>query len=203
MKINRLILLVSFWLTCVSVFAQENSDSLSIYFEDDEISLTRQVVKVDLAFLVQGDLTISYERKITDVFSVEISGGTILPYYDNYMHLWDVDEDIYRKEDIGARYGYSYSGFLKVNSFGEGIEKYFIGFKYRKRRYFGNTKSQNSNEYLLSAGYQFNWHTRWIWGFGWEYGLKNTSNFDSHDKLLEGDLTRQVLNTNISVGIIF
>lgn len=123
-------------LGCISFsFAQTNADSLAFYFDDDGISVSKNIVKVNAAAVVNGDLPIHYERVLGNVIGLEVGIGLLLPYYlpdliELTAHL--SGESILIKD---PGFGRSLWGQLKYYYADEGVEGRYIGFQYRTRKY--------------------------------------------------------------------
>jgi hypothetical protein len=65
----------------ISLHGQIDSTNVAVYFEDDGPKSGDNQVKIDVLTIVFGELPVSYERAITDNFSLEIGVGILLPYH--------------------------------------------------------------------------------------------------------------------------
>lgn len=89
--------LFQFILFTISLNAQVNSsNNISQYFDDGGISNASNIVEFNILSAINGDIGITYDRKLSDSFSAEVGLGFIAPYYTyEFRHpLWKLSEDL-------------------------------------------------------------------------------------------------------------
>ncbi|PLW99893.1 MAG: hypothetical protein C0594_16450 [Marinilabiliales bacterium] len=128
------------------LIAQDDSDYIS---GAPEKSPTEHIIKASIASLVNGDLSLFYERIPIGDYSIEAGAGYIFPYYVGEVP--DVVMDGFFVDKPGA--GYSLSLQLRRYSEFYGGEKY-TGITIRNRNYFVK-KGNNFIDLTANLGMHF------------------------------------------------
>jgi len=194
---KRLYFLI-FFFSLTSIIAQNDTDEVSQYFDDEGISSGKNIVKLNLASLVTGDLSIQYERVIGNRFSIELGAGLLMPFYVNEWPKSKIDSNNISIEN--PKGGYSLRIIPKFSLYGEAPESGTAGFGYRKRHYIlSDSKTITFNDYYLMFGWQMAIYQKWYIDFqigaGYRYFYSNS---------LENDIDKKmIMPLSLSIGYSF
>ncbi len=89
-------LLFIFFIITTPFYSQqnENENQNHKYFEDGGLSERKNLIKLDLFSILNGDVPFFYERVLSDNVSIEIGAGFQLPFYNNELPYWfDAEKD--------------------------------------------------------------------------------------------------------------
>ncbi len=183
-----LILIVATLIPSNCVFTQNDSltNDIDSYFEDGGIKNAKNVFKINVLSLVNGDLPIFYERAISNVFSIELGVGILLPYY--------IPEPPLLIKQIGTnnppaakdvKIGYSLYINPKIYFSHSAPTGFYIGFQWRHRSYKLPLKKLVYNDLIFNLGYVFNPKKRFVIepNFGLGYRFINDKNITATDFL--------------------
>jgi len=128
------LIIISIWLLPLcNLFAQTNGSSENSYFLDDGgISNSKNLLKVNVLSIVNGDLPFYYERVLSKSFSVEIGAGILLPYYLPELPRLITNNE---NEIVDPAGGYSLWIQPKYYIQGKSPELRYFGLQFRKRNY--------------------------------------------------------------------
>jgi hypothetical protein len=151
----HIILSIIFLTQLTYLHAQEDSykgeEDVSIYFNDSGYSKRKNLIKVNLLALVQGDLPISLERVITKGISIEAGVGVMLPYYTpNLFELLIPDERTIKNPDLGFSFMVQPKFYIIYK---EAPEYSYVGVLYRKRFFSQNNQKINFDEIAITYGF--------------------------------------------------
>lgn len=135
----HLLLIVSFLLTNYQLIAQKDTSQKSeniLQYIEDKVFESKNILKFNLASVVAGDLSVSYERIISNSFGIEGGAGILLPFYTP-----NLNELIGSKTQIinNPKGGFSFIFQPKLYLNEEAPENAFIGLKLRVRNYKQDT----------------------------------------------------------------
>lgn len=156
---------------CLSIHALGQED-VSQYFDDGGLSNTKNQVKVNLAAMINGDFTVSYQREVINPLHIEVGVGYLS---DDYL----IDRNGLSENYLTQDHRYSVSGYSfffnpKLRYKGDGALNLYLGLKYRNRKY---TQDQleilSIQDYVIHQSAEIIIGQRLILdlGFGFGYGL--------------------------------
>ena len=149
------ILFTTLLLVCLpdSLFSQvNNKDSLSNYLDDNGISTAKNIVKVNLLSIVNGDLPVYYENILSGSITYELGAGILLPYYvPELPEIFSKDD----KEVTNVKSGYSLRFDVRFYYFSIAPEGIF-GFVNVRRKHFyiRNDNPFNFTAFSMGMGIQ-------------------------------------------------
>lgn len=151
---------LAFFISFSGAEAQDSGSSdVSYYLDDGKKGSAGNIIKINLASLLPGDLSFSYERKINKTFSIEGSAGLLLPYYT--PEAFGIFTD--RQEIIDPQGGYSFSIQPKIYYAGKGFDYVYTGLQYRRRHYnLEDGVEIEFSDFTINYGYQFFITGRWM-----------------------------------------
>ncbi len=123
---------------------------LSEVFDDGGLSQRKNLIKINIVPLFQGELTFNYERILTDHITAEVGLGFQLPYYmpDIGMFLNDGSATIEKP-------AFSVQWWLFPKYYFQAApEMGFVGVILRQRKYDTNENDYNITDIMYSYGIQ-------------------------------------------------
>lgn len=181
-----------------SVNAQVNySDRNSQYFDDGGIGNASNIVEFNILSAINGDIGITYDRKLADYFSAEIGIGFIAPFYTyEFRHpLWKLSEDL---EGLS---GYSFKILPKYYYFHDAPENSYVGIMFRRRKYNHQSESVGINDFCIMYGARLFLDTKITCSLELGFGFRNKINdYDSNNF---GLLDHIIYPGSIKVGYLF
>lgn len=176
-------------------FAQE--DDVSQYLDDGGISLSKNILKVNLANVLIGEVPVSYERILGDAFGLEVGGAYILPYYGGTL----LDEFT---GNYHSGYPSSGKGFMVSPRYymgREAPEKRHIGLQYRRRFVsYSNLSSEVRTDFSLVSGSQWVLGNRFVLDMESGLAYSIVELYDAGMLYRASDITFQV---SLKTGILF
>lgn len=156
----RLLIILTGLLFATTIYAQSNTDttSLAYIFDDGGLSEAKNVLKINLATIIVGDVPISYERVFGNSVAIEVGIGSLLPFYNS-----DLSEVLFEDETLdesltidNPKGGRSFVIFPKFYSKQEAPLSVFYGIKYRDRRYtFESKEDVKIIDITFNSGIQY------------------------------------------------
>jgi hypothetical protein len=176
--------------------AQDNSQANAYYFDDDEISSSRNIIKVDAISLIHGELPITLERTITRRFSVEGGLGILLPYYvhDFLPLIFDDERQRFTNNKFGS------SVWLKAKLYEDRApDLHYIDFTLHRRNFAENSVTDVSfglgNQLIIGKRLAFDY------GFGVGVRFQNTT---SEEYIFDPDMGMTIIiPLQIKLGYLF
>jgi len=192
-----LITSISLLLSC-GLHAQTDSTdtSLDYMFDDADIYDKKNVLKLNLVSILNGDFSIHYERVIKGVYSVEVGVGILRE--PTVADFWDLLE--YGEGVQGVTGGYSLWLQPKWYVFHKAPRLYYGGLQLRRRVYKTESVDFNYNDIALISGLQFILKRITIDWDVW-YGLRLTQYPTSQNPY--DSPARQLIQTNLKLGYTF
>jgi len=141
------------------------------------------IYKLNVASLINGDMSFSYERILSDFFSVEAGVGYLLPY-----HLYDITSRFENWISLNPDFGYSILFSPKFYALGEAPDFKYYAIQYRLRHYVQNKESIIFNDFSFIMGSQFIMDRKYILDvfvgaggrhYSDEFKVSNNFNFNS------------------------
>lgn len=163
-----------------------DTTDISYYFDDGDISISKNILKLNVASLVTGDLNLSYERKIANWFAIEVAGGVLLPYYT--PELFEIAAD--NNEITKPEGGYSFSVQPKFYLFSDAPEGGYFSLQFRKRHYILNDLEMPEigyQDFTINFGSQFNLVHRLVLDYHLGVGFRYKT---YHNRWLSGPHTK-------------
>ena len=162
-------------------------DELEEAFDDGGLSDIKNAIKIDLAALMAGSFTISYERQIAGIFWMEVGGGPILSYLGiEYPNKYGGDLSAFSDDEISAPSG-GINFYLMPKVVGENtiftVERSSLGLLYRYRKYKLDPPSGSSssgtyevtvNDFALYFGMVFELSDRLFFELAYGLGVRST-----------------------------
>ncbi len=167
------------WLVCgfalsskEKLYAQNDTTDISYFFEDDP-SYLRNIIKFNLISPLTGDYSVYYERKLSDVITLEIGLGFFSPEYSliNVSGPFHFGGYSSTNEDINP--GLSIWLQPKFFFLETAPESGYVSFGYGQKRFQANGENIELNEYVLTIGNQFQIHDDLTFGFEYGYGIRD------------------------------
>jgi hypothetical protein len=125
---------------------------VSYYFDDNGISELKNVLKINILSIIQGDVPFYYERTFNKILSIEAGLGFQLPYFvKSPISIRNNEDPIIKSPDSGLSI-WIFPRFYLAKTAPEGI---YIGPQFRKRFYNQGTEKINVNDITYNAGLQF------------------------------------------------
>lgn len=150
-------------------------DSLSRYFDDKEISTSKNILKLDLISVIRGDLGLQLEHKISNELSLTAGVGVLMPYYIHDLLISTGNQDINSK-------GFSYQ--LHSRWYPEGVPtQNHYGVLFRSR----NFADVRTSEYALFLGKQKLPHKNFLYDWYFAIGIKTQKSKDGETYLYDSD----------------
>jgi hypothetical protein len=195
---KKIILIASF--LSISFLSISQDSSLDKLFDDGGISTAKNLVKFNVAFLLVGDFSFSYERIITSGFTVEIGAGALLPYYTTEFPYYIFNEGV-NNEINNPKSGYSFSimprGFYSPGA----PESFYIGFNYRIRHYNLDKSIVICNDFALVYGSQLALYKKLFLDYSIGFGYRAIKNsLVSNNEKLRGSF---IMPVSIKIAYLF
>ena len=138
-------------------------DDISDLLDDGGISEASNLLKFHVLHPLAGDLSLAYERKISDRFTIQANAGKVIPFYlvdlsgiFNEIGLADPGQDLSNLSG-GFSFGITPKFYLRDIA----PEFYYLGLDYQYRRY-----NRDSQYDLVFTDYQF------LFGYNRFFGTK-------------------------------
>ena len=150
-QINRIFVLTLMILMVQNLYSQKDTtESVDQYFTDvkDE-GKSYNVLELKLSQLVFGEFEVSYERSVSNYFSVELGGSYILR---NRLATINEIIDLGKNKFEADQDGYSYFGGVKYYFSPISPEGNYVGFRYKHFLYYDKNKAVKVNDYILYFG---------------------------------------------------
>lgn len=127
-------------------------EDISQYFQDSGYSRRKNVVKVNLLSLLQGDLPISFERVLTKAITIEAGIGIMFPYYvPGSFELFLGEERVIKKPNMGYSLMLQPKLYLRVK---KAPEYSYLSLLYRRRVFSQNNAKITFDEFAFTFGFQ-------------------------------------------------
>ena len=170
----------------------------SIKTKDSLIPIYKNLVKLDFASLFTGDLTINYERVVSNRLSLEFSFGVNMGYLnEGIMHLIDDNDQDYVLEPES---GYSFGMFLRFYGNRTAPIKNYAGFQIKVNSYASNNVDSRQLDLSAHVGNQVNISNRFMFDFNIGLGIRRST--DKVDSLEIRDL-EPIIPVAIKLGYLF
>lgn len=162
-------------------FGQEKKESY--YLDDGGISNSRHLIKSNISALIHGQLDFRYEFIFNDKFSIELGGGTKLPYYLEYVGQ---KKDFLDTDEIAQdATGNHFSIMPKYYCVHKAPENIYIGFQYRNRKLFQDDFDIKTEDYTFYVGAQYATKYRFFIDFSLGVGIINYQYLNSNNNETE------------------
>ncbi len=153
-------------------------EDVSSYFDDGGISEASNILSVNSAALLVGDLHCTYERKLWKSGSVEIGAGVLLPYYMKEINYYVFSSSPIEDFPDG---GYSFN--MGINIFYKDFpEDIYISANWRQRNYVIVDKHLKLNDFIYSMGARIMLSPRFLIDYNFGFGYR----FAKWDNLSNG-----------------
>lgn len=198
-KYKYSILIVSLALIfSTSLYAQSEND-ISQYFDDGGVSESKNILKINLASALNGDISVHYERAVASNVSIEVGVGKLLPFYNFELpKLYESDFGIKDPDN-----GFSWSLQSKFYVWSQNtLEEGYAGFQISQRRY---ATTSTYTDLTMNYGVQLLLGKGFIVDLGIGIGGRFREVKDEAIKLREEDLREKQLiyPINIKTGFLF
>jgi len=195
LKSTVIILLLSFFFFVTKeVRAQLDSVNNAYYFDDDEGYL-KNILKLNLTGPLVGDISVHFERKITDFFTVEIGTGLVIP---NGALLRN-----YKPFEKEVENGYSLSLATRFYLRNDAPEGLFYGLMAIERNYTSQEMDIKWSQFEFIVGGQFEIRNRLIldcfFGMGAEFAQATGTDISDD---LDTEASNPVLRFAVNLGYI-
>lgn len=177
-------LFIFFFLTVFAfvgnLICQEDND-LSVYFDDGGFTSSKNLVSVNLASILVDDVHFTYERKISDEFSLEIGAGYLMPYYVREINYWIFGDRVFDTPPDG---GYSYN--IGVNYFYMSFpDDFYNSINFRQRNYTVGVSNVVFRDisYSLGARYNIKGNLMFDYSFGLGYRFESKDGVSGNYKI--------------------
>ncbi|HET8860007.1 hypothetical protein [Marivirga sp.] len=147
------------------VFGQETEEDVSQYFDDAGIQEAKNILKVDMMSIINGDYQLLWEHRFAKKVSFELGLGNVsnkgfrgrFPEFITGIPAHDISY---------SRLSYA----IALKFYPAGVPEYlFYSINYRKRPYLG----ADVYDFYLGSGYQFILKTRLTFAAGIGMGFRN------------------------------
>jgi hypothetical protein len=197
MKYNYFLLFLCILFSTI-LNAQISRTDNSEYFDDGGISNASNIVEFNILSAVNGDIGITYDRKLSDSFSAEVGLGFIAPYYTyEFRHpLWKLSEDL---EGLS---GYSLKIQPKFYVSQGAPEDSYIGILLRYRNYNYQSELLGIADICVMYGTRYFVDNHICVSFELGFGLRNKILIDPNNNFA-GLLDHLIYPGSIKVGYLF
>lgn len=147
-----IILSLAFLFSNLAVWSQNNNtNDVSIYFDDGGISESRNIIKLNVLSTVNGDVPFNYERILNDAFSIEVGIGLLLPYY------YPEEPQLYYNKVNNTEPGLGYSLMVMPRFYylHSAPEVFYTGVQWRRRSFYRGGENIIRNDITVNYGIQF------------------------------------------------
>lgn len=189
MKITlRIVLFLSILVVSTDTLQAQN-DSIqdnSYIFDDGGISESKNLIKVNVLSIINGDLPFYYERILSKSLSIEIGAGILLPYFVPELPQLFSDEPEIENPDLG----YSIWVNPKYYYHQKAPEMGYMGIQYRRRNYNVENESIILTDLTVNFGFQLNFGKRLVvdYNIGAGYKFKTLKSINIKNKPSEVSL---------------
>ena len=178
------------------VIAQNDSiQDNSYYFDDGGISESKNLVKINVLSIVNGDLPVYYERIIGKSFSIEFGAGILLPYYIPELPQLFLDEPEIENPDFGHSLWIHPKYYIQH----EAPELNYLGIQFRRRSYTQDNQAIIFTDLTFNYGLQLIVGKRLVFdynvGVGFRYKTQESLN-------IEKEISGLALPIGTKLGII-
>lgn len=164
--------LLLFLTISVTLFSQED---VSQYFDDGGISQRKNQVFINLSAMINGDFTVSYQRRFTDVVFLEAGLGVLTPNF--LFEAGDFGNSIFVQPYLGNG-GLSYFIQPKFQYSGDDRYSFTLGGKFRNRAYRADGASTLTvKDYIFYTSAAYNMGRFMVLEFGTGFGLSTRDSF--------------------------
>ena len=195
-KIQVILLVYILLISHHKVIAQNDSiQDNSYYFDDGGISESKNLVKINVLSIVNGDLPVYYERIIGKSFSIEFGAGILLPYYIPELPQLFLDEPEIENPDFGHSLWIHPKYYIQH----EAPELNYLGIQFRRRSY------TQDNQAIIFTDLTFNYGLQLILGkrFVFDYNVGVGFSFKTQKSLnIEKEISGVALPIGVKLGII-
>ena len=194
-KKNRLLILF-FAFSFFQLSAQTDSiQDISYYFDDARVTDAKNIFKINLPSIINGDLPIFYERTFNNSLSFELGVGLLLPYY-----ISEFPDLVRGKTPIeNPKSGYSFWICPKYYIQRRAPEYNYIGLQYRRRSYNLEDGQNITYDYFtINLGLQLIFGKRFLF----DYSLGGGFRFKKEGKLEDSDFIQVACPLMIKLGYI-
>lgn len=149
--------------------ADSTKSSISYYLDDGGISTAKNVVKLNLAAIIYGEIPITYERALGDRFSLEVGIGLQLPYYNSELTTIEKEDEIKDPQS-----GFGIWIFPKYYLHAKAPELNYIGILYRRMEYQLKNEEVIYRDFTYNYGIQTYIHDRLVFDGSIGTGFRST-----------------------------
>jgi hypothetical protein len=202
-KMTR-ILAVILYLSAI-IGAQEATKSTAHYL-DGIANAKQNNIQVNIAAIVNGDVSILYEKWFGDFSSLSVGYGILLPYYAYNLELESLDLEQnginpYTVEQ--RRIGRSFLVQTKMRLFDGNRQEIYSGLAFRNRRFSTDSiQAITFHDYCVSAGIIHDFSNDMFFDSNLAVGLRNiklnSDKLESNQTLIQNFIT-----FNLSIGFKF
>lgn len=183
--------------------AQSKDDDLDHLFDDGGMSTAKNVVKLNLATIIIGDVPFSYERIIGERIGIEVGVGKLMNYYNPDLAELSFGNDL-EEENLqikGPKGGYSFVIFPKYYYNNKAPLTMYSGLKYRKRNYTFNSKEDIIlTDFSFNYGFQFTLIKKLVVDYNMGIGFRWRKD---ENTAVESEINNITLPLAVKIGYLF
>ena len=197
MKYIQLIVMIFILLILqYKVIAQNDSiQDNAYYFDDGGISESKNLFKINVLSIVNGDLPVYYERILGNSFSIEVGAGILLPYYiPELPNLLSGESEIENPD-----FGHSLWIHPKYYIQHEAPELNYIGVQFRRRYYNQDDQPIIYTDLTINFGLQLILGKRFVFDYNLGIGFRYKTQKSIH---MKNEISGVALPIGIKLGII-
>ena len=158
-----------FALVIFSSIVSYSQEDVSQYFNDGGISQRKNVISYNLTAMINGDFTVGYQRRLTDIVFLEAGVGILTPNF--LFELADFGNSIFIQPYLGKG-GLSYYFHPKFQYSGDDRYSFTLGGKFRNRAYRADgTSTLTVKDYMFFTTAAYNIGKFMVLEFGTGIGL--------------------------------
>ena len=188
----------------INVNAQVDTTNNAYFFDDGGISNAKNIFKVNVISIINGDLPFYYERVLNKSFGLEVGAGILLPYYIPEIIPLLSGETIINNPN----YGYSIWFQPKYYLLKKAPEYSYMSFQYRRRNYYQNIQSIVFSDITFGYGTQLFIGKRFLFDYNTGIGYRHVIikqedvNISTRDDVYN-NINGVLLYINIKLGLIY
>lgn len=165
MKISWIYILLAFlWITPLHAQTGQRED-ISDLLDDGGVSQGNNLIKFNVFNALAGDLSLAYERKLSNRFTIQANVGKVVPFFlvDLSGLLTDIALADPRQDLSNLAGGYSFGITPKYYIRGNAPDLYYLGLDYQYRRYNRDINYDLVfTDYQILSGYHLLFGTRFV-----------------------------------------
>lgn len=146
----------------------DSTQNNAYYFDDGGVSEAKNLIKLNILSIINGDLPVYYERVLSKSFSIEIGAGILFPYY--IPELPQLSSDSHRIEN--PDYGYSLWIHPKYYLQDQAPELTYFGIQLRRRNYNQDNETIIYTDVTLNYGLQLYFGKRFVFDYNIGIGFR-------------------------------